>query len=171
MQRSSTGITNTNPDDVNAKTPMGSPTLANESTNVEDVESQSQPESSEIESTDTNLKTTTVESASNVNPSIASSTTNASTNRSAFRAANFAVTSAENNLATVTDPVYPNDMWIDPNVDHYSFQSMLSNDGSSQLVLSTDRNGSGVVYAYLIDNSTKNVLEQQTLQQKSAVTL
>ncbi|MFC6177896.1 KxYKxGKxW signal peptide domain-containing protein, partial [Weissella sagaensis] len=77
--------------------------------------------------------------------------------------------SAQN--ASVSDPDYPKDMWVDPDQNHYSFYYLLSRDKRQQIILSTNRAGSGIVYVHLIDARNKNVLEEKTLEKGKTVNL
>ncbi|AQN80082.1 hypothetical protein A9176_06855 [Leuconostoc garlicum] len=73
---------------------------------------------------------------------------------------------------TIKDPQYPNGMWLDKDASHYTFNYLLNQNRSQQLVFSTDRSGStGVVYVYLIDNVTKSIIEQKVLQLNSKAVL
>lgn len=60
---------------------------------------------------------------------------------------------------TVTDPNYPAEMYKDPDASHYTYWWAQSSDGKYNLVLSTDRNGDGKVYVFLLDGSN-TVLHQ-----------
>ena len=56
------------------------------------------------------------------------------------------------------DPDYPSGMYKDPEESHYSYWWAQSDDGNYNVVLSTDRNGSGNVYVRLLDKDGKNIL-------------
>lgn len=85
-------------------------------------------------------------SAANVNESQASNILNAQ-----------AVQQAANQQApagfTVTDPAYPAGMYQDTDASHYTYWWAQSSDDNYSLVLSTDRNGDGKVYVFLLGQS------------------
>ncbi|MGJ3937316.1 mucin-binding protein, partial [Limosilactobacillus mucosae] len=87
-------------------------------------------------------------SAANVNESQASNILNAQ-----------AVQQAANQQApagfTVTDPAYPAGMYQDTDASHYTYWWAQSSDDNYSLVLSTDRNGDGKVYVFLLGRNNK----------------
>ena len=66
---------------------------------------------------------------------------------------------------TVTDPDYPVEMYRDK--DHYTYWWAQSSDGNYNLVLSTDRNGDGKVYVFLLGRNN-NVLGQYTVDKNKS---
>ncbi|GDZ83454.1 hypothetical protein LCIT_06960 [Leuconostoc citreum] len=73
---------------------------------------------------------------------------------------------------SISDPLYPNNMWKDPNKDRFTFNYLLRQDHNQQLVFSTDRSGlSGNVYVYLINNQSQKIIEQATLNTNTQITL
>ncbi|MEX0381006.1 bacterial Ig-like domain-containing protein [Leuconostoc sp. MS02] len=73
---------------------------------------------------------------------------------------------------SVTDPVYPADMWVDPNPDHYTFswrQSTANSPIPKNIVLSTDRQGKGTLYVNELDNNNQ-VLATYTVPKNSSYT-
>lgn len=66
---------------------------------------------------------------------------------------------------TVTDPAYPAGMYQD--TDHYTYWWAQSSDGNYSLVLSTDRNGDGKVYVFLI-GSNNEVLGKYTVDKNES---
>ncbi|MCK8636145.1 hypothetical protein LNP13_07230, partial [Apilactobacillus kunkeei] len=71
---------------------------------------------------------------------------------------------------SVTDPDYPANMWIDKTQGRYTFSAVQDVQLGGQIVLSTDRNGDGVVYATSID-ANGNVVDQETVPKNSSVNL
>ncbi|MGL5899438.1 MAG: mucin-binding protein, partial [Lactobacillaceae bacterium] len=71
---------------------------------------------------------------------------------------------------SVTDPEYPANMWIDKTQGRYTFSAVQDSQLGGQIVLSTDRNGDGVVYATSID-ANGNVVDQKTVPKNSSVNL
>ena len=69
---------------------------------------------------------------------------------------------------TVTDPKYPAEMYKDPDASHYTYWWAQSSDGNYSLVLSTDRNGDGKVYVFLLGGSDK-YLHQYTVDKNKSV--
>lgn len=100
-------------------------------------------------------------SAANVNESQASNILNVQ-----------AVQQAANQQApagfTVTDPDYPAGMYRDKDASHYTYWWAQSSDGNYNLVLSTDRNGDGKVYVFLLGRNN-NVLGQYTVDKNKSV--
>src|SRR5699024_10525536 len=76
-----------------------------------------------------------------------------------------------NQTGKVTDPDYPDGMWLDTEKDHYSFSSVLSQNKDREIVLSTNRSGDGVIYVYLINKRNNSVLQKETLQRNSSIKL
>ncbi|CAI2554044.1 hypothetical protein AKUH4B507X_01040 [Apilactobacillus kunkeei] len=71
---------------------------------------------------------------------------------------------------SVTDPDYPANMWVDKTKGRYTFSAVQDAQLGGQIVLSTDRNGDGVVYATSID-ANGNVVDQETVPKNSSVNL
>lgn len=69
---------------------------------------------------------------------------------------------------SVTDPDYPSDMWVDPNPNHYTFFGAEETRSHNQIVLSTDRTGTGIVYVTELDDYG-NVIDKYTLDKNSRV--
>ena len=69
---------------------------------------------------------------------------------------------------TVTDPTYPAGMYQDKDASHYTYWWAQSSDGEYSLVLSTDRNGDGKVYVFLLGRNN-NVLHQYTVDKNKSV--
>ncbi|MFR0621393.1 YSIRK-type signal peptide-containing protein, partial [Limosilactobacillus mucosae] len=68
---------------------------------------------------------------------------------------------------TVTDPDYPAGMYQDTDASHYTYWWAQSSDGNYSLVLSTDRNGDGKVYVFLLGRNN-NVLGQYTVDKNDS---
>ena len=68
---------------------------------------------------------------------------------------------------TVTDPTYPAGMYQDPDASHYTYWWAQSSDGKYNLVLSTDRNGDGKVYVFLL-GSNNEVLGKYTVDKNKS---
>ena len=68
---------------------------------------------------------------------------------------------------TVTDPDYPAGMYQDTVASHYTYWWAQSSDGNYSLVLSTDRNGDGKVYVFLLGRNN-NVLGQYTVDKNDS---
>lgn len=66
---------------------------------------------------------------------------------------------------TVTDPTYPAEMYQD--TKHYTYWWAQSSDGKYNLVLSTDRNGDGKVYVFLL-GSNNEVLGKYTVDKNKS---
>lgn len=71
---------------------------------------------------------------------------------------------------SVTDPDYPANMWVDKTQGRYTFSAVQDAQLGGQIVLSTDRNGDGIVYATSID-ANGNVVDQETVPKNSSVNL
>ena len=100
-------------------------------------------------------------SAANVNESQAANILNAQAVR---RAANQQAPAG----FTVTDPAYPAGMYRDDkDASHYTYWWAQSSDGNYNLVLSTDRNGDGKVYVFLLGRNN-NVLGQYTVDKNDS---
>ena len=62
---------------------------------------------------------------------------------------------------SVKDPEYPSTMYVDPDTNHYTFFWATSRDnwtgetGEYNIVLSTDRSGSGILYVTILDSTNK----------------
>lgn len=141
-------------------------------------ESSSQPASSSVASDAASAVSEKSQAASEANSQSAAdkqtaqlSTSAANVNES--QAANIlsalAVQQAANQQApagfTVTDPAYPAGMYQD--TDHYTYWWAQSSDGNYSLVLSTDRNGDGKVYVFLLGRNN-NVLDQYTVDKNDS---
>ncbi|MFJ6992241.1 MAG: YSIRK-type signal peptide-containing protein, partial [Limosilactobacillus mucosae] len=68
---------------------------------------------------------------------------------------------------TVTDPNYPAEMYKDPDASHYTYWWAQSSNGKYNLVLSTDRNGDGKVYVFLL-GSNNEVLGKYTVDKNKS---
>lgn len=68
---------------------------------------------------------------------------------------------------TVKDPTYPAGMYRDKDASHYTYWWAQSSDGKYNLVLSTDRNGDGKVYVFLLGRNN-NVLGQYTVDKNKS---
>ena len=68
---------------------------------------------------------------------------------------------------TVTDPNYPVEMYKDPDASHYTYWWAQSSDDKYNLVLSTDRNGDGKVYVFLL-GSNNEVLGSYTVDKNKS---
>lgn len=69
---------------------------------------------------------------------------------------------------TVTDSdKYPAEMYRDKDASHYTYWWAQSSDGNYSLVLSTDRNGDGKVYVFLV-GSNNNVLGKYTVDKNDS---
>lgn len=72
---------------------------------------------------------------------------------------------------SVKDPEYPSSMYVDPDTNHYTFFWATSrnnrNDrtGEYNIVLSTDRSGSGILYVTILDSTNKKVLNEYTINE------
>ncbi len=75
--------------------------------------------------------------------------------------------SVTNTGFSVSDPDYPSGMWIDPDKSHYSYEWVQTYYGS-QIVLSTNRTGDGIVYVTELSPSNK-IFKQYTLNQNTKV--
>ena len=102
-------------------------------------------------------------------------TSAASANANESQAANIlsvqAVQQAANQQApagfTVKDPTYPAGMYQDTDASHYTYWWAQSSGGNYSLVLSTDRNGDGKVYVFLLGRNN-NVLDQYTVDKNDS---
>jgi len=68
---------------------------------------------------------------------------------------------------TVTDPTYPAGMYRDKDASHYTYWWAQSSNGKYNLVLSTDRNGDGKVYVFLL-GSNNEVLGKYTVDKNKS---
>ena len=72
---------------------------------------------------------------------------------------------------SVKDPEYPSSMYVDPDTNHYTFFWATSRDnqtgktGEYNIVLSTDRSGSGILYVTILDSTNKKVLNEYTINE------
>ncbi|MGR8810000.1 KxYKxGKxW signal peptide domain-containing protein, partial [Leuconostoc citreum] len=127
----------------------------------------------------------TINTAENVNSTeLDSASSDNKSTMATFRSKNVDVQFSDNKIQTstysksssqsfsVTDPIYPNNMWKNPSKDQFTFNYLLKKDQSQQLIFSTDRNGAtGTVYVYLIDSQSQKVIEQSTINKNSQITL
>ncbi|MDC2840310.1 YSIRK-type signal peptide-containing protein, partial [Limosilactobacillus mucosae] len=143
-------------------------------------ESSSQPASSSVASNTAATVSKDSQAASETNSQSAADTqtaqlptsaTSANESQSANVLSAQAVRQAANQQApagfTVTDPTYPAEMYKDPDASHYTYWWAQSSDGEYNLVLSTDRNGDGKVYVFLLGNNN-NVLGQYTVDKNKS---
>lgn len=152
--------------------------LDNQASAANASESSSQPASSSVASDAASAVSEKSQAASEANSQSAAdkqtaqlSTSAANVNES--QAANIlsalAVQQAANQQApagfTVTDPDYPAGMYRDK--DHYTYWWAQSSDGNYSLVLSTDRNGDGKVYVFLL-GSNNEVLGKYTVDKNES---
>ena len=77
-------------------------------------------------------------------------------------------TLSTDNSFSVTDPIYPAGMWVDPISTHYSYEWLQAETGGNQIVFSTNRTGDGVVYITELSSANK-ILKQYTLNQNTQV--
>lgn len=72
---------------------------------------------------------------------------------------------------SVKDPEYPSTMYVDPDTNHYTFFWATSRNnrtrrtGEYNIVLSTDRSGSGILYVTILDSTNKKVLNEYTINE------
>ena len=72
---------------------------------------------------------------------------------------------------SVKDPEYPSSMYVDPDTNHYTFFWATSRNnrngrtGEFNIVLSTDRSGSGILYVTILDSTNKKVLNEYTINE------
>lgn len=72
---------------------------------------------------------------------------------------------------SVKDPEYPSSMYVDPDTNHYTFFWATSRNnrngrtGEYNIVLSTDRSGSGILYVTILDSTNKKVLNEYTINE------
>lgn len=72
---------------------------------------------------------------------------------------------------SVKDPEYPSSMYVDPDINHYTFFWATSRDnwtgetGEYNIVLSTDRSGSGILYVTILDSTNKIPLNEYTINE------
>lgn len=72
---------------------------------------------------------------------------------------------------SVKDPEYPSSMYVDPNTNHYTFfwatsrNNWTDRTGEYNIVLSTDRSGSGILYVTILDSTNKKVLNEYTINE------
>ncbi|MEO5288322.1 mucin-binding protein [Limosilactobacillus allomucosae] len=143
-------------------------------------ESSSQPASSSVASDAAAAVSKDSQAASEANSQSAADTQTAqlptsAANANESQAANIlsaqAVQQAANQQApagfTVTDPTYPAGMYQDTDASHYTYWWAQSSDGKYNLVLSTDRNGDGKVYVFLLGRNN-NVLGQYTVDKNKS---
>lgn len=64
---------------------------------------------------------------------------------------------------SVKDPEYPSSMYVDPDTNHYTFFWATSRNGEYNIVLSTDRSGSGILYVTILDSTNKIPLNDYTI--------
>jgi len=149
---------------------------------VSTSENSSQPASSSVASDAASAVSEKSQAASEANSqSVADKqtaqlpTSAASANANESQAANIlsvqAVQQAANQQApagfTVKDPTYPAGMYQDTDASHYTYWWAQSSGGNYSLVLSTDRNGDGKVYVFLLGRNN-NVLDQYTVDKNDS---
>ena len=72
---------------------------------------------------------------------------------------------------SVKDPEYPSSMYVDPNTNHYTFfwatsrNNWTDRTGEYNIVLSTDRSGSGILYVTILDSTNKIPLNEYTINE------
>ena len=72
---------------------------------------------------------------------------------------------------SVKDPEYPSSMYVDPDTNHYTFfwatsrNNRTGKTGEYNIVLSTDRSGSGILYVTILDSTNKKVLNEYTINE------
>lgn len=72
---------------------------------------------------------------------------------------------------SVKDPEYPSSMYVDPDTNHYTFFWATSRDnqtgktGEYNIILSTDRSGSGILYVTILDSTNKIPLNEYTINE------
>ncbi|WP_347980831.1 KxYKxGKxW signal peptide domain-containing protein [Limosilactobacillus allomucosae] len=72
---------------------------------------------------------------------------------------------------SVKDPEYPSSMYVDTKANRYTFFWATSRDnqtgetGEYNIVLSTDRSGSGILYVTILDSTNKKVLNEYTINE------
>lgn len=72
---------------------------------------------------------------------------------------------------SVKDPEYPSSMYVDPHTNRYTFFWATSRNnltgwtGEYNIVLSTDRSGSGILYVTILDSTNKKVLNEYTINE------
>ena len=72
---------------------------------------------------------------------------------------------------SVKDPEYPSSMYVDPHTNRYTFFWATSRDnqtgktGEYNIILSTDRSGSGILYVTILDSTNKIPLNEYTINE------
>lgn len=72
---------------------------------------------------------------------------------------------------SVKDPEYPSSMYVDPDTNHYTFfwatsrNNWTGRTGEYNIVLSTDRSGSGILYVTILDSTNKIPLNEYTINE------
>lgn len=72
---------------------------------------------------------------------------------------------------SVKDPEYPSSMYVDPDTNHYTFfwatsrYNWTGETGEYNIVLSTDRSGSGILYVTILDSTNKIPLDEYTINE------
>ncbi|MDC2840213.1 KxYKxGKxW signal peptide domain-containing protein [Limosilactobacillus mucosae] len=72
---------------------------------------------------------------------------------------------------SVKDPEYPSSMYVDPDTNHYTFfwatsrNNRTGRTGEYNIVLSTDRSGSGILYVTILDSTNKIPLNEYTINE------
>lgn len=72
---------------------------------------------------------------------------------------------------SVKDPEYPSSMYVDPDTNHYTFfwatsrNNWTGRTGEYNIVLSTDRSGSGILYVTILDSTNKIPLNSYTINE------
>ncbi|WKN29325.1 LPXTG cell wall anchor domain-containing protein [Apilactobacillus kunkeei] len=125
--------------------------------------------SSSLNNENNSVESSNSSSSENINTLYSSSSTSSS---SLLRDGSSNVSSSSSVASgfSVSDPDYPANMWIDKAQGRYTFSAVQDAQLGGQIVLSTDRNGDGVVYATRID-ANGNVVDQKTVPKNSSVNL
>ncbi|MEO5287939.1 mucin-binding protein [Limosilactobacillus allomucosae] len=72
---------------------------------------------------------------------------------------------------SVKDPEYPSSMYVDTKANRYTFfwatsrNNQTGETGEYNIVLSTDRSGSGILYVTILDSTNKKVLNEYTINE------
>lgn len=72
---------------------------------------------------------------------------------------------------SVKDPEYPTSMYVDTKANRYTFfwatsrNNQTGETGEYNIVLSTDRSGSGILYVTILDSTNKKVLNEYTINE------
>ena len=163
---------------ITSSTSEASSATAVKSSNASEASSETAAKSSNASeaSSETAVKSSNASEASSETVAKSSSASEASSetavkSSSALETTGNKSTKEINQTGKVTDPDYPDGMWLDTEKDHYSFSSVLSQNKDREIVLSTNRSGDGVIYVYLINKRNNSVLQKETLQRNSSIKL